>query len=392
GKTLAESRIGASTGLIILALVRFGRSETLPSRQTVLRAGDQILVQGRIDQFKELQRLSGLVIEREAPVLKSMVSSRIAYAEVRLADGSPLVSQLVGHAGFRSRFNVSVVGIHRRDTYRLTNLAYVPIRAGDQILVQGETEQIADLEKFEDLYVAVSEKRNAGMRQLLALEPPPEVVLLDDAFQHRWIMPGLSILLTDYHSLYTRDYMLPSGYLREPRSSAKRADIIIVTKTPEIFSPIIRRNLAEELKPASDQALFFSHITYDAPVPLTTMAQGLDLKDVHTVFLLAGIANPYPLEEHLKRSVDDVVTLKFPDHHNYSENELQTIVIRFRDHLVRKKLLLTTEKDAMRLRQSNLLSLLQEIPVAYIPIRVSFHGDDGQEFDQRILSYVEQNK
>jgi len=150
GKTLGETRIGASTGLIILALVRFGRSETLPSRQTVLRAGDQILVQGRLDQFTELQRLSGLVIEREAPVLKSMVASKIAYAEVRIADGSPLVGELVRHAAFRTRFGVSVVGIHRRDKYRLTNLAYVPIRAGDQILVQGEVEQIADLDKFDD--------------------------------------------------------------------------------------------------------------------------------------------------------------------------------------------------------------------------------------------------
>lgn len=150
GKTLAESRIGASTGLIILALVRFGRSETLPSRQTVLRAGDQILVQGRLDQFTELQRLSGLVIEREAPVLKSMVASKIAYADVRIADGSPLVGELVRHAGFRSRFGVSVLGIHRRDRYRLTNLAYVPIRAGDRILVQGEPERISDLDKFED--------------------------------------------------------------------------------------------------------------------------------------------------------------------------------------------------------------------------------------------------
>jgi di/tricarboxylate transporter len=150
GKTLAETRIGVSTGLIIMALVRFGRSETLPSRQTVLRAGDQILVQGRLDQFTELQRLSGLVIEREAPVLKSMVSSKIAYAEVRIAEGSPLVGELIRHAAFRTRFGVSVVGIHRRDKYRLTNLAYVPIRSRDQILVQGEVEQIAELGKFDD--------------------------------------------------------------------------------------------------------------------------------------------------------------------------------------------------------------------------------------------------
>ena len=150
GKTLAESRIGASTGLIILALVRFGRSEALPSRQTVLRAGDSLLVQGRVDQFRELQRWSDLVIEREAPVLKSMVASKIAYAEVTIAEGSPLVSELIRLAGFRSRFDVSVAGMRRKDSYRLTNLAYVPIRAGDQLLVQGEIAAIEGLDKFSD--------------------------------------------------------------------------------------------------------------------------------------------------------------------------------------------------------------------------------------------------
>ena len=150
GKTLADTRIESSTGLIILALVRSGQNETLPSRQTVLRGGDQILVQGRITQFMELQRLSGLIIEREAPVLKSMVAPKIAYAEVRIAEGSPLVSELIGHADFRSRFGINVVGIYRKNKYRLTNLAYIPIRAGDQILVQGEVKQIVELDKFED--------------------------------------------------------------------------------------------------------------------------------------------------------------------------------------------------------------------------------------------------
>jgi di/tricarboxylate transporter len=150
GKTLAESRIGASTGLIILSLLRNGRSETLPGRQIVLRAGDGLLVQGRVDQFRELRRWSDLVIEREAPVLKSMVASKVMYAEVTISDSSPVVSELLRHAAFRSRFDVAVVGVLRRGSYRLTNLAYVPIKAGDQVLVQGEVDAIAQLEKFSD--------------------------------------------------------------------------------------------------------------------------------------------------------------------------------------------------------------------------------------------------
>ena len=150
GKSLADSRIGASTGLIILSMHRNGRSETLPNRQTIIRGGDGILVQGRLDQFRELRRWSDLVIEREAPVLKSMVASKVVYASVTLAEGSPVVSELVRHAAFRSRFDVLVVGLLRRDGYRLTNLAYVPLKANDKVLVQGEIESIEQLEKFSD--------------------------------------------------------------------------------------------------------------------------------------------------------------------------------------------------------------------------------------------------
>jgi di/tricarboxylate transporter len=150
GKTLSESRIGTSTGLIILALIRDGRSDTLPSRQTVLRGGDGILVQGRVDQFRELYRLSDLVIEREAPVLKSMVAAKVAYAEVTITEGSPLVGELLRHAEFRSRFDVAVVGLLRKSGYRTTNLSYVPLRAGDRVLVQGEREAIEGLEKYAD--------------------------------------------------------------------------------------------------------------------------------------------------------------------------------------------------------------------------------------------------
>jgi len=150
GKTLADSRIGSSTSLIILALVRQGRSKPLPGRQTILQGGDGVLVQGRIDQFRELRRWSDLVVEREAPVLKSMVAEKIAYAEVTISDTSPLVSELVRDAAFRTRFNVAVVGVHRRDQYRLTNLAYVPLRKGERVLVHGEIDAVAQLEKFAD--------------------------------------------------------------------------------------------------------------------------------------------------------------------------------------------------------------------------------------------------
>ena len=178
GKTLGESRIGTSTGLIILALIRDGRSDTLPSRQTVLRGGDGILVQGRVDQFRDVRRWSDLVIEREAPVLKSMVAAKVEYAEATISEGSPLVGELVRHAGFRSRFDVAVVGILRRSGYRLTNLAYVPLRAGDRVLLQGENNAIDDLDRhadFKDIErlsgESFSEKYHADERMFVVRVP-----------------------------------------------------------------------------------------------------------------------------------------------------------------------------------------------------------------------------
>ncbi|NNF41213.1 MAG: SLC13 family permease, partial [Woeseiaceae bacterium] len=189
GKTLAESRIGSSTGLIILSLLRNGRSETLPNRQTVIRGGDGILVQGRLDQFRELRRWSDLVIEREAPVLKSMVASKVVYATVTIADGSPVASELVRHAGFRSRFDVLVVGVLRRDGFRLTNLAYVPIKAGDEILVQGEVEAIEQLEKFPDFSAVeiftpeqLADKYHADER-MFVVRLPKHSGLVDETLQ-----------------------------------------------------------------------------------------------------------------------------------------------------------------------------------------------------------------
>lgn len=246
--------------------------------------------------------------------------------------------------------------------------------------------------KFRDLIVSVDESRNDGVRKLLDGEEPPDVILLDDAFQHRWIKPGLNILLTDFHSLYVNDYMLPSGYLREPVRGAKRADIIIITKTPSVLSPITRRRLQSEIKPCLHQKLFFSYISYENLVPLTGAAKDITPSKVNAAFLFAGIANPYPLEDHLRRKFGEVITMEYPDHHNYDEDDIKDIIKVFNDHIIRKKILITTEKDAVRLLNAKLLSLFSEIPLAYIPIRIDFHNGDGRVFDQQIRDYVEQDR
>ena len=245
--------------------------------------------------------------------------------------------------------------------------------------------------KFDNIIVAVDEQRVRGIRRLMHDYPLLDVIIMDDGFQHRRVRPGLSILLSDYHNLYLHDYLLPAGNLREPASGAGRADVIIITKTPKIFSPITRRHILDEIRPKPGQEVLFSYIDYDKPVPLTPPArQGSQNRHTH-IFLLAGIANPYPLKDHLDRLCDEVITWQFPDHHPYTEKDIMVIRQQFQDHYSRSKIIYTTEKDAMRLRHANLLSLLDDVPVAYVPIRVAFHNGDAERFDKLVLNYVERD-
>ncbi len=150
GKTLAESRIGSAAGLIVMALERSNRVETLPSRKTVLQANDRLLVQGRLDRFEELRHWSDLVIEREAPLMDTLVSAKIRLVEVEVAEGSNLIRELLHHSEFRRRFGANVVAIRRKDLVRRVNLALVPLRAGDRLLLQGSEEVLDDLDKTQE--------------------------------------------------------------------------------------------------------------------------------------------------------------------------------------------------------------------------------------------------
>jgi tetraacyldisaccharide 4'-kinase len=171
------------------------------------------------------------------------------------------------------------------------------------------------IQKYDRIIVAVDEKRTRGIGLLMQKHPGLQVILLDDAFQHRYVKPGLSILLTDYHRLYYNDYMLPSGTLREFKSGARRANIIIVTKTPKIFSPITRRRILEDLKVSANQHVFFSYIKYDSLFPMFSSENCILPSKITSILLFTGIANDYPLIEHLERMCSDLIVEKFPDDH-----------------------------------------------------------------------------
>ncbi|MBK6964675.1 MAG: tetraacyldisaccharide 4'-kinase [Bacteroidales bacterium] len=247
--------------------------------------------------------------------------------------------------------------------------------------------------KFNNIGVFVDEHRRRGIRNLLIADPATQVVLLDDAFQHRYVKPGLSILLTDYHKLYCNDYLMPSGTLREYNKGARRADIIIVTKSPRVLSPIDRRRIVTDLRPSTHQKVYFSYIRYGDIVSLWNKScQRKSGEKYNTIVLFAGIANIYPLQDQLKRECIELIIYQFPDHHQYTSKDLDQIKRNFDDLYSRNKLLITTEKDAMRLLNPDLVGLASKMPVHYLPIEIDFHGNDKEAFNDQILTYVERNQ
>lgn len=243
-----------------------------------------------------------------------------------------------------------------------------------------------------NIKVAVCEDRRQGINNLMQDDENLDVILLDDSFQHRYVVPGLSILLTDFHNLYMEDYLLPAGTLRDVVSEAKRADIIIVTKTYKVLSPITRRRIKGILKPQVNQSLYFSYLSYGNLIPFSEFDDYKSPKNISTIVLFCGIANSYPLQEYLRDMCVDLLVLDFPDHHTYRKKDLQLVIRTFNDAFTRKKIIITTEKDAMRLIKSEYINLLDDMPLFYIPIEVKFHGLDNSNFSNQILKYVRENK
>ncbi len=246
--------------------------------------------------------------------------------------------------------------------------------------------------KFKNIKVAVSEDRRLGIENLMQDDANLDLILLDDSYQHRYVKPGLNILLTDFHNLYKEDYLLPAGTLRDTVSEAKRADIIIVTKTYKVLSPITRRRIKNIIKPKPYQSLYFSYLSYDKLLPLPGLTKTKLPGNINTIILFCGIANSYPLQEYLREICSDLVVVDFPDHHNYTQKDLNIVASAYNDCFTRKKIIVTTEKDAMRLIKSEYISELKDLPVFYIPIKVKLHGLDTNNFANQVTKYVKENK
>ncbi|WP_298370762.1 tetraacyldisaccharide 4'-kinase [uncultured Lutibacter sp.] len=236
--------------------------------------------------------------------------------------------------------------------------------------------------KFENVIIAVDSDRTNGINQLENLNNPPDVVLLDDAFQHRKVEGGLNILLTPYNDLYIDDSLLPAGNLRENTSGAKRAQIIIVTKCPNSLSEVEQFQIAKKLKPTLYQTVFFTTISYSDEIKGSSKFLIKELKEKEVV-LVTGIANPTPLLDYLHNMDVRFTHLKYPDHYNFNEDDLKTISEKFDAVVSKNKLLLTTEKDYVRI-----FDKIENLH--YISIKTEFlnHSND---FNKIIKRYVEQS-
>ena len=250
-------------------------------------------------------------------------------------------------------------------------------------------------QKFPEALVVVDKDRVSGIRKILSIEKEerPDVILLDDGFQHRYVQPSLSILLVDSNRPVFEDRLLPAGLLREPLKGKERASIVIVTKCDPDMQPIDFRIYTNGLNLYAFQQLYFTSLNYGKIIPLFPELQGdpfqvQDLRKKH-VFLVAGVASPQPLVDKLEQIIYNLYTKFFPDHHSFKEKDIQSIrelVNTVDDH---NKVILTTEKDAVRLRELPYLDDEMKKMLYYIPVRISFIDEkEKEQFNNNILEHV----
>ena len=252
-------------------------------------------------------------------------------------------------------------------------------------------------QKFPDVHVAVDRKRVNGVQQLMTKIPDLDVVLLDDAYQHRRIKPGLSILLIDFHRPIMEDRLLPVGRLREKAYGRCRANIILVTKCPDRLKPIERRLIVKDLTLYAFQHLYFTRLGYKDPVPVFMDPRPeISLSEIKAsspaILMVTGIANPRIFKRHLRSISTRIREMIFPDHHSFSQRDIIQILHAYNNMEGKDRFIFTTEKDAMRLRKFSNIDLKIKSRMFYIPIEIEFLNEDTENFNNQILKYVKNNK
>ena len=251
-------------------------------------------------------------------------------------------------------------------------------------------------QKYPEATVAVDENRVHGIETLLKdKKHAPDVVLLDDAYQHRKVTPGINILLIDYNRPIEEDHLLPMGRLRERVYQRRRANIIVYTKCPDEVTPITRRIIMKNVNLRPYQSLYFTTMAYGEPQPVFPVkakeAPVFDEKNTNSI-MLAGIANPTPFSNYLKSKSNLLDEIVFSDHHNFTNRDFKDIEQLFEAHKAKNVFILTTEKDAVRLRFAEELSDDVKASLFYIPVEIKFLDNEGKSFNKKIVGYVKDNR
>lgn len=251
--------------------------------------------------------------------------------------------------------------------------------------------------KFPDIHVAVDRKRVNGINQLMNDIRDLDVILLDDAFQHRYVRAGLSILLIDHSRPLSKDHLLPAGLLREQAVEKKRANIILITKCPERLKPIDRRLVVKDLTLFPFQHLYFTLLKDESPKPVfKTIPVVLTREEIKNmkpqVLMVSGIANPRTFKKFIRNYSTHITELIYPDHHSFTNKDINIIISRFNDIESDSKIIFTTEKDAIRLEKFTDIDLRIKEKMYFIPVTVSFMNEDTDNFNQHIVNYVRANK
>ena len=247
--------------------------------------------------------------------------------------------------------------------------------------------------KYPHVDVAVDKDRVHGIRELTANDKDIDVILLDDAFQHRYVKPGVNILLVDYHRLIIYDELIPAGRLREPLSGKNRADIVIVTKCPQTLKPMEYRVLTKAMGLFPFQRLYFTTLDYEALQPLYNENGTRELTSImpdEQVLLLTGIAQPRQLTEDLSAYTSLITPLTFPDHHSFSRKDIELINSTFAA-MPAPKMIITTEKDAARMTDIEGLSPEVRESIYYLPVKIKFMLEQQENFNENIIGYVRKN-
>lgn len=295
---------------------------------------------------------------------------------------SPMVEYLVGL--LKEQFKVATLsrGYKRRTKgYTLADKNSDALDIGDEPMLFHN--------KFPDVPVAVGEERLYAIPMLLHDRPETEVIILDDAFQHRSIRAGMNILLTDYNNLFTRDFYLPTGDLRDLKSEYKRAQIIVVTKCQPDLSEREKKKIINEINPQPGQFLFFTSIKYGQPYHIFTKVD-FSLSVNLEILLVSGIANPRPLENMLNENCKAYHLLQFQDHRIFTIEDLKEIRKKFFGISSADKIILTTEKDAVRLEKFR--SEIEDWPVYVIPVRHHFLFNEENRFSRLVIDFITETR